>query len=177
MAIIDIVIILLIGFGAYNGFRKGFLLEFAGLVAFILAIFLGFKLLHVSIGVLSTYFEGLGPLIPLLAFIIIFVGVIFLVNIVVKLFKSVLDKTILGNVDQLAGAIFGAFKWALGISIILWIITILDVELPQTFIGGSMMMPMVEPIAPEIAMLLGKVIPSVNDMFYDIRDMFSQEEA
>ncbi|WP_175402672.1 CvpA family protein [Mangrovivirga cuniculi] len=177
MAIIDIVIIILLGIGAYSGYKKGFLLEFAGLVAFILAIVLGFKLLHFSIGLLSTYFESLGPLIPLIAFIIIFVGVIFLVNTLVKLFKSILDKTILGNVDQLAGAVFGAFKWALGASIILWIIAILDVELPLSFVEGSLMIPMVEPIAPQIGVLLSKIIPSINEMFYDIKDMFGEEEA
>ena len=101
-------------FGAVLGYRKGLLIELIGIVAFVLAIIAGFKLMEVGMVYLDEYIEGFNELLPFLSFIIIFLAIIILINMLGKLLKKMIDMTILGGFDSIAGAIVGVVKWAIG---------------------------------------------------------------
>jgi membrane protein required for colicin V production len=66
-----------------------------------------------------------------LAFLIIFIGIVIALNIVGKLIKIIIDLTPLGALDGLIGAMLGLLKWALGVSIILWILEKAEVGIPD----------------------------------------------
>lgn len=131
MSTIDITILVLLAIGAFRGFRKGFLLEVVGIAALILGLVGAMKLLDLGMEFLSQHFDIGETLLPYVTFLLLFVLIIIGVNFIGRLVKRVLDLTLLGTMDNLAGALVGLFKWAIGISFILWATSFFGMNLIQ----------------------------------------------
>jgi membrane protein required for colicin V production len=170
--ILDFIILILLGIGAFGGYRKGLILEVIAILAFILAIVGGFKLLHIGMSLLSDIYGGFGSLLPFIAFLIIFIGIIILVNLTGKILKKTIDWTPLGTVDNLAGAIVGILKWALGISVLYWIFSSVGIMLPETMVQESLIFPYVSGFAPMLGHAIGTVFPSFESFIYTISELF-----
>ncbi|MGK7394782.1 MAG: CvpA family protein [Candidatus Cyclobacteriaceae bacterium M3_2C_046] len=173
MQVIDLILIILLLIGGYHGYKKGLLLEVIGLAALILAIIGGIKLLHWGIGLLAEYFDAYSSWVPLLAFILIFAGIIILVNILGRMLKNLLDLTLLGSIDNLAGALLGIFKWAFGISVIIWVIDMLGFEFPPDITEQSFLFSQVEQFAPQVIQYISTIFPFVDELFDSLKELIS----
>jgi membrane protein required for colicin V production len=161
----DIVLALIIGLGAYLGYKRGFLMELFYLLAIVVGIFVGFKLMGSGMEVLQREFNADKKFLPYLSFIIIFVLVLGLTLFIGNRIKNSMDNTFLGKVDSIAGAVLGIFKYAFCISVILWLATSLKVTLPSNWISGSYLYPWVAKLAQNVSGLLGQVIPFFKEIF------------
>jgi len=169
---LDIILLIPLIFGAVAGFRKGLLIELIGIVAFVVAIIAGFKLMEVGITVLGDYIHGYTELLPFLSFIIIFLAIILLINMLGKLLKKAIDMTLLGGFDKAAGAVVGLLKWAIGVSILLWLCTNFGIELPGED-EELVLYPYLADLGPNIVSHLDTVLPFVQDTFDSIKEMLS----
>lgn len=154
------------------GFRKGLLIEVIGIVAFVLAIIAGFKLMEMGMTILAEYIEGYTELLPFLSFIIIFLGIILLINMLGKLLKKMIDMTILGGFDKAAGAVVGLLKWAIGVSILLWLCLNFGVALPGQE-EDLVLYPFLAELGPNLIASLDSVLPFAQDMLDSIKEMLS----
>ena len=177
MSTLDIILLALILFGAYNGFRKGFILEVLSVVAFILAIIGGFKLLHWGMDVLDDHFSINGHLLPYISFIIIFVGIIVLVNLLGKTLKKIVEMALLGPVDKIAGAIVSAIKWAFGLSIIIWLTDSFGVSFFNNWAEDSVIYSYLLPVAPVVVESISALLPFAQDLFESIRETLQGDSA
>ena len=64
MATIDIVLLILLLYGGFRGFKKGLLMELIAILALVLAIIGSFKLLHSGMDFLDQHFEYLVNALP-----------------------------------------------------------------------------------------------------------------
>ncbi len=112
MAAIDIVILILLGLGAYEGYRKGLLLSIVGLIGFVLAIILGVYFMDPVSKWLATKLDELTFAFPIMAFLIVFAITLLFVQIVGWILKKLMDLVLLGGLDSLAGALLGIVKRA-----------------------------------------------------------------
>lgn len=170
MQVIDIIILLLLGFGAFQGFRKGLLLEIIGLLAFILAIIGGFKLLHWGVQILNQYMDSYSQFVPFIAFIFIFIGILILVNLLGKLLKRVIDMTIIGSLDNLGGALLGLAKWAFGLSVVILIFETLELQFMHNSAQGSFMYPIIAPVAPAVFDFFNDYFPFLKQLFESLKE-------
>lgn len=154
------------------GYRKGLLLELFGILAFVLAIIGGFKLMELGMSYLSDYLEGVDHLLPFISFLVIFIAIILLVNMLGKLVKKMVDMTLLGGVDKFAGAIIGIVKWAIGLSIILWLTLNFGVELPGQD-EELVLYPFLADLGPNIISALDVVLPFAEEMLESIKELIS----
>jgi len=154
------------------GFRKGLLIEIIGIIAFVLAIIAGFKLMEVGITILSEYIDGYTELMPFISFIVIFLAIILLINMLGKLLKKMIDMTILGGFDRAAGAVVGLLKWAIGVSILLWLCLNFGVELPGQS-DDLVLYPFMAELGPNLISRLDTVLPFAQDMLDSIKEMIS----
>lgn len=154
------------------GFRKGLLIEIIGIIAFVLAIIAGFKLMEVGITILSEYIDGYTELMPFISFIVIFLAIILLINMLGKLLKKMIDMTILGGFDRAAGAVVGLLKWAIGVSILLWLCLNFGVELPGQS-DDLVLYPFMVELGPNLISRLDTVLPFAQDMLDSIKEMIS----
>ncbi len=119
MNIIDIVLGGLILFGAVRGFMKGFFVEVASLLALILGIYGAIHFSYIAGDYLSLNLDWKERSINLTAFAITFVVIIILVSLAGKILTRIVEAVALGILNRLLGAIFGAFKTALILGIVI----------------------------------------------------------
>jgi membrane protein required for colicin V production len=162
--------LVLIGFGAYQGYKKGLILEIIGLLAFLLAIIGGFKLLHWGVQILNQYMESYSQFVPFIAFILIFIGILILVNILGKLLKKVIDMTIIGSFDNLGGALLGIAKWSFGLSVVLLIFETLNVQFVAEQSSDSFMYPIIAPVAPAVFDFFNDYFPFLKQLFETLKE-------
>lgn len=120
MSYIDILLLIPLLWGGFKGFRKGMVMELATIAALLLGTWVSIKFY----GVLTKWFkESLnwhGEWLPLTAFAILFIGVLLGVYAVAGIANKTLKAAALGIFNQLAGAIFGAGKFALILGVVLF---------------------------------------------------------
>lgn len=173
MNIIDIVLVIPLILGAFAGFKRGFVLEIVSFLALFLGILGGLHFLHWGIGLLNEHFNLAGKIVPFLSFLMIFVGIIVLLNILGKALKKVIHMTPLGGVDTIVGAAIGAFKWAFMFSVVIWVIELFGLEIPRHLTDNSSTFLFIKSIAPGTVEVVSKVWPMSGDLFEELKDMMS----
>ena len=171
MRTIDIILIIILVLGAYRGYTKGLLLEIIAILAFFLAIVGGFKLLHWGVELLNNYIDSFNQLVPVFAFILIFIVIILVVNIIGRILKGLIDLTILGSLDNLGGAILGIFKWAFGLSLIIWITQSIGISLPEEVHSNTYIYPKIAAFAPFVFDYFSDLFPFIEQLFEMIQNL------
>ena len=164
MSTADVALVVLIIIGAFSGYRHGFLLELFSLVAILLGVLGGFKLMGYAMVYLSEAFDINQKFLPYAAFAVVFVGILIVVNLVGKILKMSIDKTFLGQVDQAAGAGLGLLKAAFMLSVTLWIMNALNLDLPEHWTSDSWLLPKIESLAPQVTAWIGAYVPVFRDV-------------
>lgn len=175
MSTVDIIIVVLLLIGAFRGYQKGLLMGVVTIIAFILAIIGGFKLLHYGISILAEYTGELNGMLPYLSFIIIFISIILLVTLVGRIFKKILDLTLLGSFDNVAGAILGVVKWAFGLSILLWLTLSVGVQIPDNWLSGAVFYPYLLSFGPGIIEYASGLLPFTDNLIELIHEMLQPQ--
>ncbi len=122
MNYIDIILIIPIIWFAYQGFKRGLIIELASLIALILGIYAALYFSGYAADFLVNNFE-MGPqYVPVIAFIITFIVVVVLVHLLGRILEKLVNMVALGFLNKLTGGIFGIMKAVLFISIILMVI-------------------------------------------------------
>jgi membrane protein required for colicin V production len=147
---LDILILIPLIWGAWNGYRKGLLIEVIAVIAFIIAMIVGFRFLSFGIELLSPYIsrELARKLLPWLGFSIIFFPTVFMINQMGYSLRQSLRYTLLGTFDSIAGAAVGIFTWVFGISVLFWLFSYMGVKIPQNQTEGTYLYAAIRPIAP-----------------------------
>ena len=159
----DIIILIPLLYGAYRGYRRGLLLTVVTLTAFVVALLGAVKLLDESVILIMEFWEKAGKWLPIAAFIITFLIILLLVHWIGKLLKKALDLTLLGSVDNLAGALLGVLKWALLTSVLLWILKMVGVELPYENDENAILFPLISQLAPSLVFLIARFLPNLSE--------------
>jgi len=115
--IIDIFILLCLGWGAFKGFKKGFILQSFSIIALLLGIWSGFTLSGMVTPFLSKYMSALAC--SIVAFIIVFLSVLALVYLSGHILSKLVSIIALGLINRLAGATFGILTNALVLSVVI----------------------------------------------------------
>jgi membrane protein required for colicin V production len=162
---LDIIIVILLAFGAFRGFRKGLLMELITIVAFVIGIILGVKLMDLSGSFLHLLHDNFGRIAPFVLFLVIFVLTIVVVNQIGRAVKKALNFTPLGSLDNFAGAFIGALKWAFAISLVFWVTSLIGLDMPVHVLNQSQLHPYVISIAPLVFDYAATLIPFTRDFF------------
>lgn len=165
MSKVDIVLLIFIAFGAWSGYREGFLMEIISLSGIVLGIFLGFKLMGEGMILLEEKFNADRSTLPYISFIVTFLIVVLLVRLLGSLVKNSVDKSFLGTVDQALGAGLGAFRTLFMLSVVLWILDSLKLTPRTEWVEGSWLYPFTAHLAPKVADWFGQFIPVFKDIF------------
>jgi membrane protein required for colicin V production len=162
---VDIVIAIILLLGAISGYRKGFLMELFFLLALVLGVFLGFRLMGKGMEYLAKEFNADTAVLPYITFALIFVLVLVLVTLIGKMIKGSVDQTFLGKIDSAAGALLGIVKNAFGISVIIWLIEVFNVAPPDSWKNDSVLYPVAAQVAPTLSEYFGEFLPFFKETF------------
>ncbi len=124
--LLDIIILIPLLLFAWQGYRKGFIIEAATLAALLLGIYFALYFSDYAASLLKQHFTIDEKYLAIISFIVTFIVVVIAVIAVGKIVQKFIDLLLLGFLNKLAGAIFGVLKGALLVSILLVIINYFD---------------------------------------------------
>jgi membrane protein required for colicin V production len=165
LSYIDIALILFLIFGAYSGYKEGFLMGLFSVLAILLGILGGFKLMGNAMVLLDQQFNIDETVLPYIAFAIVFIAVVIIVNLIGKSIRASIDEGFLGKADQSAGALLGIFRTAFMLSVGLWIIQSLKIDFPEKWTENAWLYPKVSVLAPSVAEWVSEYLPLFGDIF------------
>ena len=117
--LIDMIILLCLGWGAYKGCRKGFIIQSFVILALVLAIWGGFAFTGKLEPFMQRHFQISDSACYIVTFIIVFSFILILVYTSGYLVSKVADAMTLGMINRLTGSAFGIFANALILSVLI----------------------------------------------------------
>lgn len=165
MSVADIALVIIILIGAYSGFKEGFLMELFSLMALLLGVLGGFKLMGWAMLLLAEEFNVDQKVLPYVAFGVVFLAIVIVVRLVGNLIKVSLDKSFLGKVDQVAGAFLGLIKTCFMLSVLIWLVDSLKISFPDRWTHNSWLLPGIASFAPRVTSWVGEFFPVFKDVF------------
>lgn len=172
MSMFDIFLAIPIAYGAFMGFRKGLLLELVSLVALVLAILGGLKLLDTALPLMAGFIGDAHGLLPYVTFLVVFVGIILLIHLGGLMLKKVVDFTPFGLFDNVLGAILGGLKWCLALSLLLYVSDMAGISVSKDTAAASMIYPVVLKTTPYALDILSYVLPFIKALITSVRQHF-----
>ena len=152
---IDLAVVCLIVYSLVRGAYRGFFVEASSLLALVLGVFGALHFSNFTASLLANYIEW--DYLPLLAFALTFIGIIIGVAWIGKLLTKLAKAVLLGFLNRLLGALFGACKWLVICGVLVWILGQIDVFfsfLPETLKDNSLVF---EPLEELGAYLFKKI--------------------
>ncbi|MFZ6012819.1 MAG: CvpA family protein [Bacteroidota bacterium] len=165
MSYIDIALVLMVVVGIFSGYKEGFLMTLFSLIAIVLGVLGGFKLMGWAMIYLANEFNVDEKVLPYIAFGAVFVGIVLLVNLLGRMIKASIDQTFLGRADQVAGALLGAVKTVFIVSVALWLMESMKFKFPEKWTEKSVIYPYVSEFAPTVTSWIGEIVPAFKDIF------------
>lgn len=170
---IDFAFFIVIALAVFKGFTKGFVVALFSFFAYVIGLAAALKLSIVA----AHYFESSSTLpakwIIVLSFSIVFIAVVFLVNILGRILKKAVSLAMLGWIDRLAGIVLYILIYLLIFSVILFFLEKTMLLQPET-IAASKVHGFVAPWAPVVIDNLGKIVPVFHDLFTQLQAFFGR---
>jgi len=163
LSTIDIVLAALLLFGLVRGFIKGLFVEITSLVALALGLYGAIHFSYFASNFLSTRVAWSEKYIQITSFAITFVIIVLLISLSGKLLTKIADAAALGILNKIFGAVFGAAKIALILSVVLIVFSKLNRTLPfvkQDSLANSILYNPVKNLAP---LLFPSILSKDND--------------
>lgn len=170
MSPLDLLLLLPLAVGSVKGYRRGLVLEVGSLLAFVLGVVGGLSLLSAAIPVVRSYLGELFGLLPLVAFLLVLVSIMWVVHLLGGLVKKAVHLTPLGIFDKLLGAAAGGLKWLLGLSLLLHGTALAGLPLlAPGLTAGSVVLPWVTRATPLALQLTGYALPFAHNLLGELK--------
>lgn len=126
MHFIDIIILIPLLWAAFMGFKKGFIIELAGIIALLFGIYGAIGFSDLTADKLTRLTNIQSQYIPIIAFVITFIAVVAAVFFIAKLLERIVKIAALGVVNRIAGSVFSVTKVILILSALFFVIKAFD---------------------------------------------------
>ena len=132
MSVLDIVLIAFIGLGFVRGLMKGFFVEIASLIALIAGVYGAIHFSNYAATFIYKNAQWDQKTVNVVAFAVTFLIIVLVIALAGRALTKLADFAALGIVNKLLGAIFGALKMALILSVVLNIFDNMNRAIPLT---------------------------------------------
>lgn len=119
MNVIDIIILVCCVPALFHGFSKGFVSQAISLIALVLGVWLSFKFSGPLGDWLKTYVDLSATIMHIIAFAVILIIVMLLLNLIGGALEKVLKIAMLGWLNKLLGIVFALLKTVLIIGLVI----------------------------------------------------------
>lgn len=169
--LIDVIALILLVMGIFKGLRNGLILGVFSFLAFIIGLAAALKLSVVVADYLGNSVSVSERWLPVIAFVLVFIGVVLLVRLGARLIERLVQFAMLGWLNRLGGVVFFVLINLFIFSIVLFYAEQLRLIGPETA-RASVVYPYLQPLAPNIIGTLGAVLPFFKSMFTQLLEFF-----
>lgn len=168
MNLLDVIATLIILYGAFKGYKKGFFISLMGFISLYISLIIGIKYHHILILLIQKTPINLEDN----ALIVVSIIVSFLFSFLIilqlsKLLKYILDLTLIGFLDDLGGAFLGSLICGFILSFLFNIIDWLNAEILSDQINNSILYPIIKEIQPILTKYILLAI-NISPEFWDL---------
>lgn len=126
MNILDVLIGIPLGWAVIKGFSRGFVYEITALLGLILGIYVAINFSGYAADLLSSVFHWKGKSAWLASLLITFALVVLGIKLIGQIMEKVAESLAMGPLNHIAGGLAGGLKSALMISILIYLINLVD---------------------------------------------------
>lgn len=173
----DVILLFLLGFGAYQGYLKGIVVELLSLSLLIFIIYwvmtgtyLGFSTLDQN----DTVGEFSKRTTPFLTFLIITILLSLLMEFLGNIARKFLKFTLFGSADAFIGAIFSLIKYCFVIGLIMVLCTDIGLFQEAEIREKSLLMPLVMDVFAYMVVVLDGIGVDINDLLLGIKGLLDK---
>ncbi|PIY07953.1 MAG: hypothetical protein COZ18_14715 [Flexibacter sp. CG_4_10_14_3_um_filter_32_15] len=173
----DVILLLLLGFGAYQGYLKGIIVELLSLFLLIFIIywvmtgtFYGFDSLrdNPSVGEFSKRTT------PFLTFIIVTIVLSVALQFLANWSRKFLSFTLFGSADSFIGGIFSLIKYCFVIGLVMTLCIDIGLFQEDEIRAKSLLMPLVMDVFTYIVIVLDGIGVDINDLLVGIKSLLER---
>lgn len=153
MNIIDILLLIVLAWGAFRGFIQGFVLQIVTFVAIFIGIWLSIKLSGVMSEFLTAKLDIHGKYLPVSSFAIIFILVVIGAHLLGMALTRFFEAAKMGWLNRVGGIAFGILKMAFIASVVIAILMKINNKvpvLPKAQVEESVIYEPVKNLAPAV---------------------------
>jgi len=151
--VIDIILLLCLGWGAIKGFKKGFIIQSFMILSLVLAIWGGFAFAGKLEPFIRNNFQMNDVAVHIVSFIVVFLLIFILGYTSGFLGTKFIDAVTLGLINRLSGAAFGIFANALILSVLIMLFNRINEKkqlITSETINKTYLYKPIEKVAPAI---------------------------
>ena len=175
----DIILSIFLLFGAYEGYKKGILIELITLAGLVLAVAGGFIFMDKGNQWLAAHFDtnSIAEITPYISFLGIFALILWVSYLLGSGFKKVIDVAFIGTIDNLLGGIVGLLKWAAVLSVLIWLAEFLKIDAVDRFFEDSKIFPYIRDLVPMVVAWMSKFWPAIQESFDSIKQFINEKSS
>lgn len=168
MNLLDVIATLIILYGAFKGYKKGFFISLMGFISLYISLIIGIKYHHILILLIQkTPINLEDNALIVVSIIVTFLFTFLIILQLSKLLKYILDLTLIGFLDDLGGAFLGSLICGFILSFLFNIIDWLNVEILSDQINNSILYPIIKEIQPILTKYILLAI-NISPEFWDL---------
>ena len=169
--LIDLIVFVLLLMALYKGLRKGFIVAVFSFVASIVGLAAAVKLSTVAAYYIRNSVQISDRWLPVVAFMVVFLLVVFLVRLGAKAVEGFIRLAMLGWLNKIGGFILYALLYIFIFSTILFYGSQVGF-IKQDSINASQTYAYIQPLGPKVIGWLGAVVPLFKNMFVELEHFF-----
>ncbi len=166
---IDVIYLLFLVLFMIRGYNKGFVVALFSLFAIIAGVMGALKLS----GSVSRLLFNNSQWAVFLTYILVFVLIVWLVRLGARLIEKSVEAVALGFVNRLSGAVLYGCIVSFVFSSLLWLLNQMGLIRPDTQ-AQSKVYALIEPFAPALFALIGKLFPFAKTIFEDLAHLLDR---
>ena len=116
MNMLDVIVIICLGYGLIKGLIKGFIVEVSGVIAIFFGVLGAFKFASLFTQFIFKYVDLDPKIVQGICFLILFTGIVYGISLLAKMITKTLQIIALGLLNRIMGGLFGLTKWLVIIS-------------------------------------------------------------
>ncbi|MEM7382799.1 MAG: CvpA family protein [Bacteroidota bacterium] len=162
MKALDSILLTLLLWGAYKGFRRGFVVEVFSLASFGIAIVGSIALKNQLTDLYVRWYGSTGSIAHYAISTLLSIVIVIVVTLVGRFCSYLVNLALLGDLDKVLGILLGIFKWALFSSTFFWLASLLQLEIPDTYTADTVLFPLIKPLAPQLITWLASQLSAIQ---------------
>ncbi|HAW51200.1 MAG TPA: colicin V production protein [Flavobacteriales bacterium] len=121
MNYLDIIIAIPLLWGAYNGFRKGLIIEVASLIALVAGIYGAIEFSYYISDILAQYVDWSARIMQMASFCLTFLMIVIVVHLIARGIQKIAKLAALGGLNRFLGVVFGILKYLVIVSVLVYL--------------------------------------------------------
>ncbi len=170
---IDVACLFFLIMAIFKGLRNGLIIGIFSFIAFVIGLAAALKLSTVAAEYIGNNTNIGQRWVPFIAFVAVFLLVVFLVRLGAKALEGVIQIAMLGWLNKLGGILLYAFLYLFIFSIIVFYADQLNLIKKET-LEASVTCPFIKPLAPKVINTLGFIVPFFKNMFSELQFFFER---